>query len=285
MKLNGITKDIKLSGILIGILLTSVSYDAFADAMRPTQCCNPGKIYVGLFGGTGESDKFSIRQYGTAFFGVGLGGPLAVDAFGTSNSRSAPIFGAHLGYQLMEILPTPCSNWGVAPAVEWEGYYLRKSTFTSHDVNNNTARLDEHDFLATYPTKTGVFLVNAVLNLNLPCQSRFHPYVGIGFGGAVISISNADALQVAPPEPGVNHFNAHTSDRDATFAVQGKVGLGYDLCRRISLFAEYRRLYLADSNYTFGSTISPGHAETSSWSVQFDHQHYNLGTVGIQFSL
>ncbi len=282
MKLNGIKEGKKFSKVLLGILLTSISYNAFAD-MRSC-CCNPGKLYLGIFGGRGDSNKVDINQYGTAFF-LDVGGPLAVNAFGTTKHRSSPFFGAHVGYQLPEILPTPCSSWGLAPAVEWEGYYLRKSTFTAHDVGNDTERLDEHDFLVTFPTKTGVFLVNAVLNLNLPCRSHFHPYVGVGFGGAVISVTDADALQVAPPEPGVNHFNANPSDRDATFAAQGKVGLGYDLCRRIGLFAEYRYLYVGDSNFTFGSTVSPGHAATSPWSVEFDRKHYNLFAVGFQFSL
>lgn len=284
MKLNGITKHLKYSKVLIGILLASISYDAFADAWY-SQCCMPGKFYLGLFGGVGESSKIKVNQYGTAFFFEELGGALAVDAFGKTNSHSVPVFGAHIGYQLTEILPTPCSTWGLAPAVEWEGYYLKRETFTAHDVGNNTERLDEHDFLVTYPMKTAVFLVNAVLNFNLPCRSRFHPYVGVGIGGALSSISNANAEQVAPPEAGVNHFNANPSDKDATLAAQAKLGLNFDLCRKLSVFAEYRSLYIASSSYTFGSTVSPGHAATSPWLVEFNHQHYNIGTIGIQYSI
>lgn len=38
---------------------------------------------------------------------------------------------------------------GITPAVELEGYYLGKSRFTGHDLNNDTTRLPEHDFLVS----------------------------------------------------------------------------------------------------------------------------------------
>jgi opacity protein-like surface antigen len=285
MKLNGITKDMKCLRVLIGILFASISYNAFADGMNCIAPCASEKLYFGVFGGIGETSKIKISQYGTAFYTPDLGGPLAVDAFGNTNHRSVSLFGGHIGYQFTEIFPAPCSCWAIAPAVEWEGYYIGKTTFTSDDINNNTERLNEHDFHVTYPMNTGVFLVNAVLNLNLPCHSRFHPYVGAGIGGAVVSISNANATQIAPPEPGVNHFNSNPSDTDAAFAAQGKLGLSFDLCKKINIFAEYRLLYLSGTDYAFGSTVSPGHAATSNWLVEFDHQHYNIGAIGIQYSI
>lgn len=285
MKINGIAKHIKYSKILTGILLASLSYDVSANAMNCVPLNVPGEIYFGVFGGIAESSKLKISQYGTAFYIEALGGPLAVNAFGTANDRSTSVFGAHLGYRFAEIFPAPCSSWAIAPAVEWEGFYLRKDSFKAHDVSNDTERLDEHDFFVTYPTRTGVFLANAVLNLNFACYSRLHPYIGAGIGAAVISITDANAAQVSPPEPGINHFNSNPSDRDTTLAVQTKIGVSFDICKKLSAFAEYRWLYLSDSHFVFGSTVFPGHPETSPWFVNFDNQHYNMGTIGVQYSI
>ncbi len=189
------------------------------------QAVAPEKVYFGVFGGGGLSNHVDVNQYGTAFYTEANGGPLAVNAFGHTNSRDVGIVGGQVGYQWMEVfLNSLNSQWGLSPAAELEGYYVGKSSFTAHDINNDTTRLPEHDFLVTYPLSTGVFLTNAVLNFNSANYNRWHPYVGGGIGAAVLSISNADSLQVAPPEAGVNHYNSNPDDTVAAFAAQAKVG-------------------------------------------------------------
>lgn len=244
-----------------------------------------GKAYTGVFGGGGSSSSINMSQYGTAFFIEGQGGPLAVNAFGSTNHRNVGLFGVQVGYQWPELLTRPFNSpWGLVPAVELEGYYLGKGSFSGHEINNITDRLPEHDFYVKYPMKTRVFLANAILNFNLPEQhSKFQPYVGVGIGAANISITDAVSLQTAPPEPGVNHYNSRTSDNDSTFAAQAKLGLNYLLNDSISVFAEYRWLYVASSDYVFGSTVYPDHAATSPWQVRLDAQSYNLGAVGIRY--
>lgn len=288
MKLNELGKGIHYPIAIIGILfaLTSSEANASCCVMGPTKFSPPGEVYVGIFGGGGTSTKINVSQFGTAYYTEANGGPLAVDAFGKTDRRTVGLVGGHVGYQWLEIFSNPPnSQWGLAPAVEWEGYYLSKSSFTSHDINNDTVRLPEHDFLVTYPMKAGVFLTNAVLSINPSCLSRFHPYVGAGIGAAVVSISNANAAQVSPAEPGINHYNSDASDTDTTFAAQTKVGLNVDLCRNISIFVEYRWLYLSDSHYEFGSTVYPGHPATSNWLVKMDSQCYNMGAIGIQYRI
>ena len=49
----------------------------------------PGKVYLGLFGGDGSTRDANLTQFGTAFYFEGVGGPLAVNAFGHTNSESA----------------------------------------------------------------------------------------------------------------------------------------------------------------------------------------------------
>ena len=122
---------------------------------------------------------------------------------------------------------------------------------------------------------------NCLLNLNSP----LHPYIGVGLGAARISISGADSLQINPPEPNVNHFNSDTGDADWTFAAQAKIGLRYALNEHWRLFAEYRLLYMGNTDFTFGATRYPTHVETTSWVVDMENMYYNTGTLGIEWSI
>jgi opacity protein-like surface antigen len=225
-----------------------------------------------------------IKQFGTALFLEALGGPLAVNAFGTARSGTVGLAGGQVGYQWSPFNVFNSLS-AIAPATELEGYYLGKGNFTGHDVNNDTTRLAEHDFLNTYPLEAGIFLANAVANFNFTSQSWFNPYIGAGIGAGVLSIKNADSLQVSPLEAGINHYNTNTNSSNAVFAGQVKTGLNVHLTPNIDVFGEYRWLYLSGSNHTFGSTDYPGHAVTSSWLVKFDSQNYNLGAVGVRYSV
>lgn len=281
MKLDKIVR--KLAGKAVsGCLLALSASVAYSGAMGAESINSPGKVYVGVFGGGGAVNSTDISQFGTAYYLELAGGPLAVNAFGTAESSSMGMVGGHIGYA-----------WGnnmglhlpITPAVELEGYYMGGAQLEAHDFSNDTARLPEHDFLVTYPLKTGVFLVNAVLNANDSVFGRFRPYVGVGIGSAVVSISGATATQLSPPEPGINHYNADPNDKAVTFAAQPKIGVHVDLSPRTRVFAEYRYLYLSQTSYTFGSTVVSGHVATSPWQVSINPQHYNMGTIGIDFDL
>ncbi len=207
---------------------------------------------------------------------------MAVDAFGELNNKSVLFFGAQLGYQAQEISLNSSSQWTLRPAIELEGYAMNKRSFKGN-LNNDTARLPEHEFMVSYPIKNTVFLTNAVLNFN---NEHFpvHPYIGFGIGNAIIRNAHATATQVNPPEVGINHYNANTSDTSSTFAGQIKLGLGYDMSKCVSFFAEYRWLYLASTDFVFGSTVYPSHVPTSSWRVNLGSQRYHLGDIGVRFS-
>jgi len=275
-----------LNKIYSSLFLLALTGSTFANHHAATTSNNlvlPGKFYAGVFGGGGASDQTQISQFGTAFYAPRVGGPLAVNAFGHTNNPSIWLAGAQVGYQARELSLASDWQWTLTPAAELEGYYVGKKTF-SGNLTNNTSRLPEHDFVVTYPMKTGVFLANAVLNLNIPCW-LFHPYLGVGFGGAIVKISDADASQVAPAEPGVNHYNANTTDTSPTVATQVKAGVSYDINECVSLFAEYRWLYLSNTHFAFGSTVYPTHVATSNWQVKFGSQNYNMGTVGVRLNL
>lgn len=276
-----------ISAAILALALTSTAFAHKAEVMTVTQpapaMSKPGKIYVGLFGGLGSTNELNVSQYGTAFITEASGGPLAVNAFGETGNRSASMLGLQIGYQGDDIAIHPRTLWMVAPAVELEGFTFDNETFSA-ELINATTRLTEHDFISSFPTSRNVFLANAVFNFDHPAIV-VHPYVGLGLGGAVVRISGADSTQIAPPEAGLNHFNGNTSDTSAAFAGQIKAGLAYNFNQWLSVFAEYRWVYIANTHFIFGSTIVPGHAETSSWQVNLDSQRTNIGSVGIRVSV
>jgi opacity protein-like surface antigen len=265
------------------ILLLALASSTFASqpTMMPVAVSSPGSLYLGIFAGGGASNNFNATQYATAFFLEAAGGALAVNGFAQLNNHSAFFYGVQLGYQAQEICLNSCSQWTITPAAELEGYFMNKRSFDG-DYKNNTDRLPEHDFAVSYPTKRNVYLTNAVISFNNPCWV-VEPYIGFGIGGAILQISDATATQISPAEA-ANHYSANSSDTSATFAGQIKLGLNYDVYKCLSVFAEYRWLYIANSQFVFGSTVYPGHVPTTSWQVNLNPQKYNLGNIGIRLN-
>lgn len=290
MKIKGMNCHTSMACILFFI---SSSSAGIAGTMGAETDMPIGAVYIGAFGGGGAVTSGSLYQQGTALYPYGSGsgyinnkGPLAVNAIGSFNSNSSWLVGGHVGYRFPARLSNYMnSNWTFSPATELEGYYIGGTYIHGDDLNNDTAMLDEHNFHVTYPLQTGVVLANAVLNVNHSVLGRFHPFVGVGVGLAVISISGANSTQKTPSEPGINHYNSDPNDVSTTFAAQPKIGVSFDLSQHTSLFVEYRFLYLAASNYTFGSTSYPTHVATTNWDVKIGSQYYNMGSVGIQFDL
>lgn len=280
MELNQRVKSLCQIGLLFTLSTTALQAGIMGE---PAPL---GSIYLGVFGGGGGVRVDNLNQYGTAFYTEAQGGPLAVNAFGSSVSDSTWLVGGHIGFQWPGQLFTHLiPSWGLVPAFELEGYYLGGVSFVGDDLNNGTTRLTEHDFRVTYPMKTGVFLINAVLNSNNNAFGNFHPYIGLGVGPAVVSISNADALQTAPLEAGVNHYNSDPNDTTVALAAQPKIGINFSLNPDVTVFAEYRFLYLSNTDFMFGSTVYPTHPATSNWEVKLGPQYYNMGTIGIQCNI
>jgi opacity protein-like surface antigen len=268
---------------LILLISTQAAYSGSMGMESPQ---SNGSIYVGVFGGGGALTAGNLSQKGTAFISDSSGGPLAVNATGTSKSSAAGVVGGHVGYQWQARLLNHFNpNWTIAPATELEAYYLGGATLSGKDINNGTTRLIEHDFHVSYPMQSGVFLINALLKFNHANLNTVHPYIGIGIGSALTSVSGASSVQRSPSEPNINHYNSDPSYSSTAFATQPKIGFDYNLSQNSSLFAEYRFLYLSSTNYTFGSTVYPTHVATSNWAVKIGSQYYNMGTVGIRYDI
>lgn len=264
-------------------MLRKIHFVAFILAFPVASLAQGSDFYVGAFGGGGYSNYNGITQTGTAFFDPSVGGALNVHATGNAQNKSAWFIGANAGYQFGGWALCAGGNpWCLTPAAELEGYYLN-SRIHGDNLDNPTNRLPEHLFHDSFNIDMGVMLVNTVWSFKTPC-SIIEPYIGGGVGAAIVSLSNADSLQLAPPEPGINHFNSNTSDSDWTFAAQAKAGLRFQITRNLKLFAEYRYLYLAPTSYRFGSTQYSTHVPTSKWGVRFNNMNYNMGSAGLEYT-
>lgn len=260
-----------------------MAWDSY-DSCEPCNPCASNRTYVGAFGGGLYSNSTQVTQMGTAYFEEEVGGPLAVFARGKTKKNSAGFGGIQFGYELSQNpINCGCADWSLSPALEVEGFWY-SHTKKGHLINP-TNRLPEHDFNDSFPMDVGVYLSNVVFSLNNSCLGEFTPYVGGGVGATRISVKKARSIQVAPLEAGINHFNSDRCDSTWAFAAQAKVGLRYNICKALHIFAEYRYLYIDSSKYVFGSTMYPNHVPTSPWNVKVKNIHYNAFTVGIQYDL
>ncbi len=270
--------------LLLGLLLNTTAVYLIADedknnCNKDSHSCN--RFYIGAFGGELFSNASRISQMGTALFLEVEGGPLAVEALGYTKKTNAGFGGAQLGYEWSKCI-NKCSRWALAPGAEIEGYWFSRH-LKGHLINStDTDRLPEHDFADSFHMNAGVYLANFILSLNNTW--KLSPYIGAGVGATRLSLHDAKSLQVAPAEPGINHFNSRTHDSSWAFAAQIKAGLRYKI-NRFHIFGEYRYLFVDYSNYIFGSTVYPTHAHTTPWNVRFQNMQYNAFAFGIQFDL
>jgi opacity protein-like surface antigen len=262
--------------LTLAIIAILGAVPAMADGVpvsHSVEAVAPGRgVYVGVFGGGGYMGSTDIAQRGTAYFLELDGGPLAVDAKGNAGSGGVGFVGGQVGYEFSH-------NALMLPALELEGFYLGSGTRNA-TVNNPTGRLEEHTFEDSFKVNNAVFLANMVLGFR-SSYPGVTPYVGVGIGAARVGATGADSLQIAPPEAGVNHFNSDTSSEAWTFAGQVKAGVRLALSSNAYVFGEYRYLYIGSTDQTFGSTVFPGHAETSPWTVEMGATSYSLATAGI----
>ena len=261
-------------------------------------------LYLGLFGGGSTSDSSDFTQSGVAFKREPIDQhnyDLSVDVKGSSGSQTGALGGLHVGYEFSEILMCNAySGWGLRPAVELEGYYL--GTSKSGTLSNPQTELGvpvgggdyhnipagDHVFKDSFNLDMGILLANSVFTFKTPWASNIFPYIGGGVGAAITSISGADSAQYGPgtPElsPYINHFNSNTNASSSSFATQAKVGIRAEILDHVSVFAEYRYLYVSATNHTFGSTVYPGiHAETTAWDSHFGSTNFHSGVLGIEY--
>ena len=249
----------------------------FKETKAPAEAYpNNRGFYTGVFAGGAVSDNDEIVQSGTAF----IIPPLDVRATGAAKSNTGFMVGLNVGYEWPGWRLGGDPRWALLPALEFEGYYL--SADQTGFLNNPTPRIPEHLFDFRAPMDIGVLMPNLVLTLHTPY--RVHPYIGGGVGAAIVSNVGASSIQLAPSEPGINHFNSNPDASDWGFAATARAGLRFDITRHLYFFAEYKFLTIGTTNYTFGSTVFPTHPRTSPWSVHYGDMFEHMGVGGIGFA-
>jgi opacity protein-like surface antigen len=240
------------------------------QAVGPGEACSNGRgLYAGVFGGGGVFTADSIVQSATVLNTP----PLPVRAAGDGETHAGWLGGLDAGYEWEGWTFGHDRRWAILPAAEFEGYYL--GTEQTGLLSNSTPRI--FDYRA--PMDIGVLSANLLLTLHTPYA--IHPYIGGGVGIGIVGNHGATDFQLVPPEPGLNHFNSNPDASSCSFAVTPRAGVRCDLGRSWYLFAEYKFLFVDSTNFTFGSTVYPGHPATTPWTVQYGDMSAHMAVLGV----
>lgn len=278
-----------------------------------------GEFYIGAFGGLGSTGSQAVEQVGVAHKSFSGDGKyegnyytydLPVDVDGRNRAQTAQLFGGQIGYEW-------ATQSKLKPAIEIEGVYLgadqeanlanpddevptnvaviargAKRTAVGYELamaeHHGTIDAGVHNFNNTSKVRAALFMLNGVLSYK--AESWFAPYIGVGVGFAAVNLRDAVSLQTGPggvEHTGgntvpVNHFNSRDSANDFALVAQAKTGVRFHLTGKASLFAEYRYIRLASTEYTFGSTVYPDHAATDAWVFRNGSVNLHNGIVGLR---
>jgi opacity protein-like surface antigen len=281
--------------LMTTVLAVALSHVSLTQAAEKTH----RSLYLGIFGGGAGVEDSRVSQSAIAYKKEGIAGEkhtydLYVNSQGTTHTDTAAFGGLHVGYEFSEI-SFGQSDWGVRPAIEFEGYYLttsQKADLSNGQVEPTVGALEHslpagsHSFKESLNLDIGVLLANGLFSFKTPWSDSIFPYIGGGIGAGISARRSVVSRQLTPvAEPTINHFNADDNGSRSGFAAQGKAGIRAEIIGNLSVFAEYRFLHVTESNYTFGPTFYPTvHANTSDWNNHFDSVNVHAGVFGIDYA-
>lgn len=234
------------------------------------------RFYLGGFGGAGVLEETSMQQVGTVFTPQTLP-DINVNAKGSADSTLAGAAGLRFGVSWGDWAASP-SGWSVNLATEVEGLYLGATPKGVLDIDPQALGTQ----YVTLPLASKALFANAILNLRTPWSDAIIPYAGGGAGYALVSVNASNSTN--PSEPGINHFNSDRDESGSALALQAKLGVRGLIDEHWSVFVEYRHVYIAPADFTFGETDYPGeHLPTSRWNVDLGRQNYDLLMSGIDY--
>ncbi len=202
------------------------------------------------------STEKAVRAQG-AYFGLFGGGSFDydVDSAGSRNLLSEQdgtgwFIGAEIGYQFRTAFP-------VRPAFEVELFYMSDKANSA-----NATSVLTNDFYSIN------LMANFILALDLTDYrddigffANLHPYIGGGLGAAY---TNADSSLVSGTGDGLTLG----SSSKISFAYQIFAGLEVDLSDYVSIYGEYRRLWIDNVG---GSNFS--RSKQDLWNIGFKVQY------------
>jgi opacity protein-like surface antigen len=158
-----------------------------------------------------------------------------------TKSKIGPVAGAKVGYQFDPIPLGPgyeVGTPGLRPVVEFEGMYVK---FRSSGDARTSATIPSTEVDAEHNVQLANFSVNGIARFEL--GKYFHPYLGVGVGGAYAwSESEVNVKTKAPLPPGSTRLDGYMEE--LVFSAQGIAGAEVRINRHWGIFTEYKFLYL-----------------------------------------
>ncbi|WP_142524243.1 outer membrane protein, partial [Methylacidimicrobium cyclopophantes] len=217
-------------------------------------------LYFGIFGGA----AFGMSNGVSA-----LDSPPLFSAGGRATPGTAAVGGVQVGYNFRGIALDSSKSYWLQPAAQFEAFYIGQAT-ESGSLSGGVSGVPG---VSTYQfgsnLNMGVFLVDGVAKFVTPIG--LVPYLGGGIGGAYLASSGTSFL--APS--GADLLSSGSYSQGA-FAGQGLVGLQYNLSEHWSIFAEYKILYIKETQFSYGMTTG------NTMLIKYP-EYYNIAIAGIRF--
>ncbi|WP_244229053.1 hypothetical protein [Candidatus Methylacidiphilum fumarolicum] len=228
------------------------------EAFRPKE-----GLYAGLYGGAGYMDTNNYNSN----FSSGLLGR------GNLGGNWQWVGGVKVGYQwkgweLGDNLAG--KGWYLMPAAEFDGFYIGNSQSGSGFTGFATGPMT----IAAASTNTGMQLNMGIMTINgllkLVTPWKLVPYIGMGVGGYYLSASN-----ISQSVAGHGIVNG-ASTTDGGFVFTPIAGAEYYFTRELSLFVEFKFLYMNNPVLNYGTSLG-------NESMHFGNMLNYIGVLGAKY--
>ncbi len=191
--------------------------EVYFDTVSTKRVARPHGAYLGLFGGINSRQNINTQNEQLERF--------------SPNDETGWFIGGEFGYEFQTPYP-------FRPSVEAEFFYTGYDFNATGEFGVSTASAEVYHLSLMF---------NAILALDLSDQERevgpfmaaFHPYIGVGLGP---SYSGARNSKIVTPTS-VTNFDASS---ELSMAYQVFAGIEFDVSEYVSLYGEYRWLYIHD---------------------------------------
>ncbi|WP_020494287.1 hypothetical protein [Verrucomicrobium sp. 3C] len=218
-------------------------------------------LYFGIFGGA----AFGMSN------GVGaLDSPPLFSAGGRAAVGTAAVGGIEVGYNFRSIALDSAKQYWLQPAAQFEAFYLGQATESGSLTGGvvGTPGLSAYQFGSNL--NMGVFLVDGVAKFVTPIG--LVPYIGGGVGGVYLASSGTSFVG-----PSGADLLTTGSYAQGAFAGQGLVGLQYNIGKHWSLFAEYKILYIKETQFSYLMTSG------NTMLIKYP-DYFNIAIAGLRFN-
>lgn len=235
--------------------------EGMKEAMAPKEALGPKTgLYFGIFGGA----AFGMSNGVSA-----LNSPPLFSAGGRATPGTAAVGGLEVGYNFRGYALDAAKSYWIQPAAQFEAFYLGQATESGSLTGGVAGAPGISSYQFGSNLNMGVFLVDGVAKFVTPIG--LVPYIGGGVGGAYLASSGTSFVG-----PAGNLLSSGSYSQGA-FAGQGLAGLQYNFGEHWSIFAEYKILYIKETQFSYGMT------DGNSMLIKYP-EYYNIAIAGLRFN-